>query len=278
VQRAGQPANIRITHSGFQNGQRILTLGAAQDATYFVLLSNRSTRTAMVQLGLSLPPGLSVHTVIRFDPTVVRTLRCRQAASGLSQCPVGELQPGGSTEVQLTIRASQSTQAGTRTSFVVAVGEDLPTPHYTDRVRARVAYLGSTRLVVKVTPHQPSLTVGRNIQLVMTVKNVGPNAAPGLTVSVDVSDPPVVQIAGVVITQKGAGVGKGVQLMTFGSAVWQPGDLSIGTSAQARLTLHGTFPGQTELTVTAVSTAGGSACTALAQCRSTRVTPIRVRG
>ena len=168
-------------------------IGTDETITFDAQVVNNGPAVTDAQVVITLPAGLRVDPgeddeVLRYDGWWQddgggdgTLLSCTTTAAGADvACDTGQVEAGANFLVGIDLTAQVDAVPGTSAAFTVAL-QPVPAsdPFPITSVRATVDFTGTAHLQVALTPMRATVTVGQSTTLVATIRNVGPDPAPG---------------------------------------------------------------------------------------------------
>lgn len=172
-----EPAQTATDETVFYDGQVVNNGPAVTDATITIALPR--------QLRLASDVDTPVTRYQKWWPNdqkndpVATPLTCTTSANGATvSCLTGPIAAGDNFLVDVALVGTSSAKAGTSASFKMSlapVTSGLSFP--STSISGEIDFLGQAHLVVTLTPHSATITVGSSRTLIGTVRNDGPDPA-----------------------------------------------------------------------------------------------------
>ena len=165
-------------------------LGAGETATFGAQVVNNGPAVTDASVVITLPVSLRVDAtdgVVRYeqwwldeDSPDGTPLPCTVTPDGsVLTCSTGPLAQDANIVVAVDLTASASVVVGSSAAFTIGLQAATGRPEFpATSISGEVEFVGSAHLVVTITPATVRVVVGHSTNLVATVHNVGPDAAP----------------------------------------------------------------------------------------------------
>jgi hypothetical protein len=248
-------------------------LGTGRDLDLLIDVANLGYGTPASTLTVNLPTGLALGSAGVSRDATGNQLSCTPASGNpqLIHCVLGQLPHSGDPTLDIDLTSTAAAPIGQVGTVTVSANPDAgqgsdqnPT---NNSVSARVQFTGLARLSYTVTPAKTSVALGSRTTVTLTIHNSGPQPAPS-TLAFTVLIGSNFSIAGftgrtgppaepVTVGSAGSGgtpSGGGAELL------WFAGDIPVGGSVSAVLTVQAQALGTGKVGIAAFSGASDPNC------------------
>ncbi|HEX4726522.1 MAG TPA: hypothetical protein VH298_01915 [Jatrophihabitans sp.] len=247
-------------------------LGTGRDLDLLVDVDNLGYGTPASTLTINLPTGLALGSAGVSQDATGNQLSCTPAVGNpqLIHCALGQLGhgAGGDPTLDVDLTSTAAAPIGQIATLSVSAGPDAgqgtdQNPTNND-VSARVQFTGLARLSYTVTPAKTSVVLGGRTTVMLSIHNSGPQPAPS-TLAFTVLIGSNFSIAGftgrtgppaqpVAVGSGSTSTGSGAELL------WFAGDIPVGGSVSAVLTVQAQALGTGKVGIAAFSGASDPNC------------------
>lgn len=248
-------------------------LGTGRDLDLLVDVANLGYGTPASTLTINLPTGLALGSAGVSRDSTGDQLTCTPAAGNpqLIHCALGSTGHGGDPTLDIDLTSTAAAPIGQVATLTVSAnpdsGQGSDQNPANNGVSARVQFTGLARLSYTVTPARTSVVLGGRTAVTLTIHNSGPQPAPS-TLAFTVLIGSNFSIAGftgrtgppaqaVTVGSGGSGgtpTGSGAELL------WFAGDIPVGGSVSAVLTVQAEALGAGKVGIAAFSGASDPNC------------------
>lgn len=289
--QVNQP-DLAVTLTPDSGEDQVGFLGTGQTLDLLVDVANVGYGTPLSTLTITLPAGMTLGPDGVSRDSDGSTLNCTSGIGNTGVCDLGQLVRGASDPtLHIELASAGNEPVGSTVPVTVAAapnpGEGVDSNPANDSATVQVLYTGSARLSYTLTPASSKVAIGHTTTVKLTVHNSGPQPAPGtLAFAIVVGDRfTVTKFTGAMQPLPGtmtpgittlsrqahllappkAGQGGGVTAAPTASGgtglLWFIGDIPVGGSVSAMLTVKATALGKAQVGLLAVSGAGDPNCT-----------------